>query len=72
MKPYIVRPVEPGRARLSDRKTGGLVGEILHVFKGWEALCVVASMPWLAEPTRLRADAAEALWRHYLDEHKEQ
>ena len=69
MKPYIVRPVERGRARVRDRITDDLIGDVLLVFQGWQAQCLVE--PWL-DITITRAGAAEALWRHYLDEHKEQ
>ena len=66
MKPYIVRPVERGRARIHDRTTGGRIGDILLVFQGWQALCPVE--PWL-DITITRAGAAEALWSHYMSAH---
>ena len=68
MKPYIVRPVEPGMARSIDRGTGARTGLLLGRFIGWSGFCDCA---WEATHHH-RADAAEALWRHYLDEHKEQ
>ena len=69
MKPYIVRPVEPGMADVFDRATTRKIGWLMHWSNDWRAQC---SVPWCWDALHShRTAAAEALWRHYLDEHKE-
>ena len=66
VKPYIVRPNGLIRERSHDNSVGVLQRRLDAL---WRARCAHCRFD---AADRLRADAAEALWRHYLDEHKEQ
>lgn len=59
MKPYVIRPYEPGAAYVDDRATGTRAGWVLQDHRGnWEAIVhnrVVGYYHW-------RAAAAEAVW----------